>query len=272
MDARIQPICPEQIQCKCCGAAAFRYGVVDFHKNCEIYRRNALAISGVPIYYHRCPRCRFLFTTALDHFTHEDFQKHIYNEQYPLIDPEYQEIRPRDNAAKVCGLFVDIKPERVLDYGGGSGLMGQLIRAGGFPHVDIYDPFVSHFSEKPVGRYDCVICFEVVEHATDPEHIFRNMSELLTDDGLILFSTLIQPADIDQQGLNWWYAAPRNAHVSLYTKQSLAMLVQPLGFNLGSFNESYHVLFRGVPDFARHFIRTAIHPAQEQYASAASVA
>jgi hypothetical protein len=66
---------------------------------------------------------------------------------------------------------------------------------------------------------------------------------------------LLQPADIDQQGLNWWYAAPRNAHVSLYTKTSLYNIGQRFGFQLGSFTESYHVFFREVPDFARHFIK-----------------
>ena len=44
---------------------------------------------------------------------------------------------------------------------------------------------------------------------------------MLTDTGIILISTLLQPGDIDSQGLAWWYAAPRNAHVSLYSSASL---------------------------------------------------
>ena len=101
MSATLQAICDRQTQCKCCGSMALPYGVVDFNKNCEIYRHNALGISGVPIYYHRCPACRFIFTTAFDHFTHEDFQHHIYNNEYPLIDPDYQVARPQGNAALV---------------------------------------------------------------------------------------------------------------------------------------------------------------------------
>ena len=272
MENVLHAICARQTICKCCGALAFPCGVVDFNKNCEIYRRSVLDISCVPIYYYRCPQCRFVFTTAFDHFTPDDFRTHVYNHDYLLIDPDYQEVRPRDNAAKVCGLFPEIKPQSVLDYGCGDGVLAELLRLAGFPRVDTYDPFVPRYSARPRGRYDCVVCFEVVEHSTDPARIFADMSDLLTDSGLILFSTLLQPDDIDKQGLNWWYAAPRNAHVSLYTKASLARLVQPLGFNLGSFNESYHVLFRDVPDFARHFISPPNQGVHAEPASAVPVA
>ena len=81
MNSGLRPVFAKETPCKCCGALAFLYGVVDFHKNCEIYRRNVLEISGVPIYYHRCPECGFIFTTAFDHFTNEDFQQYVYNER-----------------------------------------------------------------------------------------------------------------------------------------------------------------------------------------------
>ncbi len=162
---------------------------------------------------------------------------------------------PQGNAALVNRLFPTIKPGRMLDYGGGNGVLAESLLATGFPHVETYDPFVERYATRPAERFDCVICFEVVEHSTDPAHIFADLDAFLNDRGMILFSTLVQPADIDQQGLNWWYAGPRNAHVSLYTRESLAQVVQPLGFKLGSFSESYHVLFREIPDFARHLIR-----------------
>src|SRR5260370_4121273 len=91
--------------CKCCGAMAPLYGVVDFHKNCEVYRRKVLDVSGVPIYYYRCPACQFIFTTAFDHFTKEDFLRYIYNEEYLLVDPDYQEVRPRGNSVALSSLF-----------------------------------------------------------------------------------------------------------------------------------------------------------------------
>jgi 2-polyprenyl-6-hydroxyphenyl methylase/3-demethylubiquinone-9 3-methyltransferase len=254
MNPRLQPVCPRQSRCKCCGGSAFAYGVVDFHKNCEIRRRPVLGVSGVPIYYHRCTACRFIFTTAFDEFTTEDFRRHIYNDEYTLVDPDYQESRPRDNAVFLSSLFSVSRPRRVLDYGGGNGILAGLLRAAGFAEVQTYDPFVPRFSARPPGRFDCIVCFEVLEHATDPARVIAEMGELLTGSGLIIFSTLLQPGDIDRQGLSWWYAGPRNGHVSLYSKASLESLVQPLGLRMGSFNEGMHVSFRGIPDFARHFI------------------
>ena len=81
MSQELHSVAPKNAVCKCCGAAASLYGVVDFHKNCEIIRRKVLDVSGVPVYYHRCPSCRFIFTAAFDHFTTDDFHRHIYNDQ-----------------------------------------------------------------------------------------------------------------------------------------------------------------------------------------------
>ena len=83
------------------------------------------------------------------------------------------------------------------------------------------------------------------------------MIELLEDPGLLVFSTLVQPADIDRQGLNWWYAAPRNGHVSLYSSQTLATLAKAFDCRFGSLNENAHVIFQTVPPFAQHFITLA---------------
>jgi 2-polyprenyl-6-hydroxyphenyl methylase/3-demethylubiquinone-9 3-methyltransferase len=230
------------------------YGVVDFHKNCEIARRQVLGISGVPIYYYRCPACGFLFTTAFDEFTQDDFLRHVYNEDYLLVDPDYRGDRARVNADILIGLFSDARPRRILDYGGGNGGLADRLRSAGFPQVETYDPFVPLHSDRPSGRFDCVVSFEVVEHSTDPERTFADMSDFLDEPGLILFSTLLQPPDIDRQGLGWWYAGPRNGHVSLFSRESLIALIEPFGFGLASFGDGLHILFREVPDFARHFL------------------
>ena len=254
MSTAVQPEEAMLTPCKCCGALAYSYGFADFHKNCESRRRKVLEPSGVLTRYYRCPSCRFIFSTDFDGFTQDDFRRHIYNDAYLLVDPDYREKRPRENAATLCNLFPALKPERVLDYGGGEGLLAELLRSAGFSHVETYDPFVPRFAARPSGRFDCIACFEVLEHTTDPAGVFAEMSELLTAPGLILFSTLVQPADMDYQGLGWWYASPRNGHVSLYTDASLRALTRPLSLFLASFNESIHILLRGRPGFARHFL------------------
>jgi SAM-dependent methyltransferase len=255
MNPSVQANTPGKAPCKCCGGQAASYGTVDFHKSCESWR-TVLEPSGIPIQYLRCPDCGFIFTTAFDQFTMEDFRRQIYNSDYLLVDPEYEGERPRGNAELVVKFFPYLKPRRLLDYGCGTGLLVEALRATGlFQEVDGYDPFVPGHDARPSHRYECIVCFEVLEHSTDPARTLGEINDLLTENGLILFSTLLQPADIEGQGLNWWYVLPRNGHVSLFSRASLLKLAEPFGFGLGSYDENVHLLVKGVPEFAKHLIR-----------------
>lgn len=231
--------------------------MTDFNKNCEAFKSNPLPLCGIPIYYHRCGRCGFIFTTAFDEFTNEDFLATIYNAEYLLVDPEFADRRPRGNAALLNSVFTEHKNISILDYGGGNGRLAALLRSNGFSSVDAYDPFITEFSVRPKKRYDCVVCFEVVEHSNRPLETFSDMDSFLEADGLLLFSTLLQPADIDQAGVGWWYIAPRNGHVSIFSAAALAAALSPVGLHLGVFNAGMHAACRRVPAFARHFAASA---------------
>lgn len=91
---------------------------------------------------------------------------------------------------------------------GGNGTLARLLAANGFPHVDCYDPPVPQYAQKPPHKYDCIVSFEVFEHSTDPVRIFTELNDLLADPGMVMFSTFLQPENLEQIGLNWWYAAP----------------------------------------------------------------
>jgi 2-polyprenyl-6-hydroxyphenyl methylase/3-demethylubiquinone-9 3-methyltransferase len=98
-----------------------------------------------------------------------------------------------------------------------------------------------------------VTCFEVFEHTPTPFETVRDIRSFLADPGLLVFSTLMQPPEIGAIGLSWWYAAPRNGHVSLYSREAMTALLKRVGLKWGSFTEVAHVAFRGrMPAFARH--------------------
>jgi 2-polyprenyl-6-hydroxyphenyl methylase/3-demethylubiquinone-9 3-methyltransferase len=149
-----------------------------------------------------------------------------------------------------------------LDFGGGSGLLAERLRAGGF-RAETYDPF-SSFCELPDGSFDLITCFEVLEHLPWPRETVAAMVSLLKRSpdsgevatepslaGVILFSTLVQPADIERVGVSWWYAAPRNGHISLYSRAALTRLFGQFGLRVHSFNEVLHMAYGRVPEFAR---------------------
>jgi SAM-dependent methyltransferase len=112
----------------------------------------------------------------------------------------------------------------ILDYGGGNGVLARVLTKAGF-RAATYDPFTIFFA-RPQGRFDLITCFEVLEHSPFPDRTVSDMSRLLADEGIILCSTLTQPSNFDQLGLGWWYAGPRNGHVSLYSRRSLTILFQ----------------------------------------------
>jgi 2-polyprenyl-6-hydroxyphenyl methylase/3-demethylubiquinone-9 3-methyltransferase len=242
---------PGAVACKVCGTDSPLVGVVDFHKSCIEQQGKRLAMSGRPIYYRRCTRCGFLFTTALDGWDFEAFRQNIYNDEYVLVDPDYVEARPAGNAAMIAGAFPDAKGSMtVLDYGGGAGLLAARLREQGFA-ATTWDPF-SGFDAMPAERFDLITCFEVMEHVPFPQKTVAEMVGLMKRPGAILFSTLVQPAGFDQVGLSWWYAAPRNGHISIYSTAALALLFQPYGLKVGSFNEGLHIAYGEIPAFTRH--------------------
>jgi SAM-dependent methyltransferase len=243
-------IAASEIPCKCCGAPARLFGVVDLNKNCEDRHARVLELSGVPVYYHRCAACGFIFTAAFDHYTPDDFRREIYNQLYVRVDPDYAHARPQANAAFAAQLLGNNKSLRLLDYGGGNGLLAQHLQTAGYDAV-CYDPLVPGSSARPEGQFDCIFCFEVVEHSPTPQQTIADIASLLRSPGIIVFSTLFSPAQIEQLGVNWWYIAPRNGHVSLFTSRAMQLLTGSVGLKLGSFTEGMHVLFREIPPFAQ---------------------
>src|ERR1700733_6527054 len=149
----LQPVTASRLPCKICGGQAELYGVVDFHKSCEEVRGIRFTLSGVPIYYYRCSNCKFVFTEAFDDWSAEQFKAHIYNEQYKLVDPDYETKRPRDNADFIARHWGAIKEQvRILDYGGGNGILSATLRENGFRTALTYDPMVPEFSSGPEGK------------------------------------------------------------------------------------------------------------------------
>lgn len=245
---------PEPRDCKICRGPSPLFGVVDFHKSCVEAQGKRLPLSGRPIYYRRCTMCGFAFTDEFDDWSADAFLEYIYNSGYIYVDPDYVSARPLSNATAVADTLRAARESiAILDFGGGNGAFASHLVSQGFS-ATTYDPF-SGFTERPSRRFDFITCFEVMEHTPFPARTAAEMCDLLADEGVILFSTLTQPADFDQQQLHWWYAGPRNGHVSLYSRESLAILFQQLGLQLFSISDLVHVAFRKLPAFAAHLVR-----------------
>jgi SAM-dependent methyltransferase len=138
------------------------------------------------------------------------------------------------------------------------GLMSDLLQGAGW-NSRSYDPFVDvDVSLDDLGKFDLITSFEVFEHVPDSTRLIADLASCLADEGIIYFSTLLNEGNVaPRQRLSWWYASPRNGHVSLYSKESLYRLGAREGLNFGSLSEGLHVFWRRVPQWAQHLFQPA---------------
>jgi SAM-dependent methyltransferase len=244
------------VLCPICQTASTLLDVVDFNKSCEEIKGDFLPLSGRPIYYVGCPQCGFVFAPEMHQWSPQEFAKHVYNDTYIDIDPDYLEVRPTVNAETLEKMFLGKASQfKHLDYGAGQGLLSLKLNRKGWCST-AYDPFdVASKKLDELGRYGLITAFEVFEHASDVQQLMAQIKALLITDGVVLFSTLLSDGQIKPNArLAWWYAAPRNGHISLFSRHSLSLLAQQHGFHFGSFSEGFHVLFTNPPAWAVHLL------------------
>ncbi len=247
----------DRLICSVCNGASALLDVVDFNKSCEEARGNFLALSGIPVYYARCSNCGFCFAPELATWTLEQFEERIYNNEYVSVDPDYVQARPRANAANLVSMFGDqAHAIRHLDYGGGEGLLSRILKKSDWQSLS-YDPFVDrNIGIGRLGKFDLITAYEVFEHVPDVQRLMSSLLSMLAPNGIVLFSTLLSDGNIHAaQRLTWWYASPRNGHISLFSRKSLVILAQNGGVNFGSFSEGFHAFFTKVPPWAGQVIR-----------------
>jgi hypothetical protein len=148
-----------------------------------------------------------------------------------------------------------------VDYGGGNGLLSGALRMLGMDSTS-YDPFHGENPSPPEGKFNFISAIEVFEHASRIDRLMDQLAALAADDCAIVFSTLLSDGKVNEvQRLQWWYAAPRNGHVSLFSRRSLDILSQRWGFKFGSFaaaDASLHAFWRGAPAWARFIDQLAV--------------
>jgi hypothetical protein len=243
--------------CPVCNNVATPLDVVDFNKCCEEARGRFLPICGIPIYYYHCSNCSFTFAPEFEMWTEKDFLEKIYNDEYTKIDPDYLEVRPQSQLQILTQLFGEQKNLiQHLDYGGGNGKLSLLLRQEGWNSAT-YDPYTSGaVSISDLGTFNLITAFEVFEHVADIHGLMKNLTQLMSDDSLVLFSTLISDGNLKPNNrINWWYASPRNGHISLFSQKSLILLGKKYSVNLGTLNDDFHCYCRQLPHWARHSMK-----------------
>jgi SAM-dependent methyltransferase len=212
------------------------HGVVDFNKSCEHFRNRFMPPRGLPVWYHRCTECGFLFTAQFDGWSHDDWKREVYNSEYALVDPDAAQVRPLNNIGLVTDVSRQLGSKRILDYGGGDGTLGINLCERCFD-AQWWDVFYDQ--PRPSGDFDLITCFEVFEHTPTPKETLSDLLSFLRPGGSVLFSTLLLEPQAPHD-CSHWYIAPRNGHVSIHSAKSLASLFGE-GWTLQTVSEVYHL-------------------------------
>lgn len=109
-------------------------------------------------------------------------------------------------------LLKDLKAHRLLDFGCGKGTLGKKLQSLGYD-VTFYDPYVPEFSAEPKGKFDTVLCTDVMEHI--PKCLLPELVENLSrfSDNIIFvisltFADALMPdgtnAHCTIEAADWW--------------------------------------------------------------------
>jgi 2-polyprenyl-6-hydroxyphenyl methylase/3-demethylubiquinone-9 3-methyltransferase len=242
--------------CPCCDGTTSYFGSKEFNISGNDYFAGARQFpdSGIKIPYYACGSCGYLFTNAMDNWSHDDFKNHVYNDAYIKTDPPFTYDRPKGNADLLERLFGGARSVlTLLDYGGGNGLLAKMLKGKGFC-AKSYDPFHDNPNIQKGRRYHVVTAFEVVEHVPDQKALFADMLTYIGDTGVLFFSTLLQNDDFAHDGMDWWYICPRNGHVGFHTRQSLKILAERFGYKYVHLTDELHMMCKQVPGYAKHLL------------------
>lgn len=227
--------------CPICKSSNARAETIPFDKSCETD-----SDSGDPVEYLTCVDCGYAWAPELCAKPASWFAEHIYNADYGKFDPEYDGTRAARQAQNIKFAYSFARARiRHLDFGSGEGLLTAKLKQAGFDSTS-YDPFV-HL-EAPAGKFNLITCFEVFEHAPDPQRLFRHLASYLDDTGILIASTQLVSAGSLR---HWWYASPRNGHISLFSAKSLCILATQHGLQARVNSEGTHSFFRQIPEWAQ---------------------
>lgn len=230
------------LKCPVCDSRSNYLDTVDFNKSCI----GAAFVQSTPVDYYLCGNCRFCFAPIFLEWSKEQFLKLVYNDQYLEFDPEYTSTRPLRNAGCLLDIFQDIDKSVIdhIDYGSGSGVLSETLKDCGWAS-ESFDSLID--KKRPERTFNLITAFEVLEHIPHVHQMFQDLSGLLRDDGIILITTALSDNTVVAHGtpLTWWYASPRNGHISLFSIESLCALARQYGFSVTKFSNRYYAMYRG---------------------------
>jgi len=190
-----------------------------------VKRFDGQALDRHAVRYDECAACGSL-QTQMPHWLDEAYAQ----SNLSRLDTGAAQ-RNFDNLGAVLVLARTLGARRILDHGGGHGLLTRLLRDRGldaYVHDRHSTPsYAPGFNQPPFTQPDLMLAFEVLEHFAEPAQDLRALFDAKPP------ALLISTDAWEGQGPDWPYLAPSTGqHVFLYSRQALEQIAKREGYRL----------------------------------------
>ncbi len=126
-----------------------------------------------------------------------------------------------------------------LDFGSGTApVISKVLQDNGY-NINQFDPFFSNKTDLLNGKYDYIVCCEVIEHFHNPDLEFELLHNMLKSDAALICMTHLYNKNIDFK--NWYYKNDPT-HVFIYHRQTIKYIADYYGFGNFKINNRLIVL------------------------------
>lgn len=231
------------IECRVCG-------------NSSKYIFEEMILTKYNIKYYVCSSCEFL-QTEKPYWLEEAYENSIsildtgiFYRNNDLLKKVLFTIT--ESSDKLFDLYLKLFPDKIhwipytkklLDYGGGNGILVRLLRDVGIDAywIDKYSKnvFARGFEYKEDKEYPIITCFELFEHFENPYQEFKEIVNRF-DPEMLIFSTNLYGSTVPSK--DWWYYVfETGQHIGFYSENTLNFLAKKFQLKYYSPETNFHI-------------------------------
>ncbi len=192
--------------------------------------------------FYKCRNCFLIFT---DEFAGEAEAEAHYKKQQAETDASFWKEQV-DALLTISAKYVP-RPKKILDFGAGSGEITKEIRSRGLDCTSLEPMEDGFLKDQSFGeKFDIIFAVEVIEHIQNLWEELREMEEVLSPGGVMVFSTILTDKFVYEANsvdvFREWFYKDDQTHVSFFCNETMSYIANMLGYEAYTFGQNVIVL------------------------------